>query len=146
MDIIDEVLSTASDPSYVQSAAIRTALTIGKKTLSKYYNKTGESEVYRIAMSTSVAFFESMLFLTSILVLHPRNKLEYFKNKKWDEPSIEAAHALIQDKFNRSYREPDVEENDGTTPTHTNIAVSHSILIPKSRRKCQHFYVHRLQH
>ena len=51
MDLIDKVLTTSSISPSKYSLAIRAALFIGKKTLNKYYNKTGESEVYRIAMS-----------------------------------------------------------------------------------------------
>jgi hypothetical protein len=58
MQFIDNILTTSSDPSSKLSLAIRAALAIGKATLDKYYNKTGESEVYAIAMGT---FF---LFLT----------------------------------------------------------------------------------
>jgi hypothetical protein len=49
MDHIDEYLATTSqDPSY--SEAIRAALALGKRTLNRYYDKTDQSEVYRIAM------------------------------------------------------------------------------------------------
>ena len=51
MDKIDEVLATNSlNPKY--SAAIVAALSIGKKTLNRYYEKTDLSHIYRIAMST----------------------------------------------------------------------------------------------
>jgi len=50
MDHVDSTLATAmQDPTY--SSAICAALAIGKRTLNKYYNKTDQSEVYRIAMS-----------------------------------------------------------------------------------------------
>jgi hypothetical protein len=50
MDHIDEVLTTLSqDPDLEPS--IRGALSLAKKTLNKYYNKTDDSEVYRVAMS-----------------------------------------------------------------------------------------------
>jgi len=50
MDLIDKVLTTSSLSSSKYSIAIRGALTIGKKTLDKYHNKTQESDVYRITM------------------------------------------------------------------------------------------------
>jgi hypothetical protein len=51
MDHIDEVLAMQSlDPSFEPS--IRAAISLAKKTLNLYYNKTDHSEVYRIAMST----------------------------------------------------------------------------------------------
>jgi hypothetical protein len=49
MDHIDTTLtSNIADSSY--SAAIVSALNIGKKTLNRYYSKTDLSETYRIAM------------------------------------------------------------------------------------------------
>jgi|SRR5947208_13718806 hypothetical protein len=56
MDIIDQSLSALSESSSRYSLAIHAALTIGKRTLHKYYNKTRESNVYCIAMSTFVPF------------------------------------------------------------------------------------------
>ena len=51
MDHIDNQLSTdATDSRY--PAAIRAALMMGKRTLYRYYDITGRSEVYRIAMGT----------------------------------------------------------------------------------------------
>jgi hypothetical protein len=52
MEHIDKVLTTSSDSSSKFCLAIRAALTIGKGVLNKYYNKTRESDVYRIAMGT----------------------------------------------------------------------------------------------
>jgi hypothetical protein len=61
MAFINKVLTESSNSSSKLSLPIRAALTIGKRTLSKYYHKTGESEVYRIAMG--------MLFTTSNYVI-----------------------------------------------------------------------------
>ena len=126
MDVINNFLTTSSESPHKYSLAIRAALTIGKRTLSKYYNKTGESEVYRVAMSTLVPFYVQYVFLTVIQVLHPRHKLEYFRRHNWDEPSIEAARNIVQVEFNRSYCKSDVEGDNGTTPSSTNIVVSRS--------------------
>lgn len=52
MDCVDEHLATSAE-SAGYSSAIRAALAIGKKTLNRYYNKTDQSEVYRIAMGKS---------------------------------------------------------------------------------------------
>ena len=49
MDHIDAHLATASSESS-NMMSIRGALTIGKRTLNRYYNKTDQLEVYRIAM------------------------------------------------------------------------------------------------
>lgn len=50
MDHIDKVLATTSN-SHRFSLPIRASLIIGKNTINRYYNKTDQSEVYRIAMS-----------------------------------------------------------------------------------------------
>ena len=57
MDLIDKVLTTSTDSSSKLSVPIRAALMIGKRTLNKYYNKTWDSDVYRIAMGTLLAHF-----------------------------------------------------------------------------------------
>lgn len=55
MDFIDEHLATAAtDDQY--SIAIKAALAIGKTTLNRYYDKTDQSEVFRIAMGTVFSF------------------------------------------------------------------------------------------
>ena len=55
MDHIDETLTNqARDPAIEPS--IRAALSIAKKTLNRYYDKTDDSEVYRIAMSTYLIY------------------------------------------------------------------------------------------
>jgi hypothetical protein len=85
MDIIEKKLTTfARNQQY--HPAIRTAVSLGKKTLNRYYSLTDSSEVYRIAM-----------------VLHPRHKLAYFKNANWESEWIDTAEALICEEFTRSY-------------------------------------------
>ena len=50
MDYIDERFTTDSlDKNY--EPAIRSALDITKRTMNRYYHKTDQSEVYRIAIS-----------------------------------------------------------------------------------------------
>ena len=57
MDHIDKVLASASDSPYKFSIAIWAALVIGKNAMNQYYNKTDQSEVYRIAMGKSSTFY-----------------------------------------------------------------------------------------
>jgi hypothetical protein len=49
MDHIDEILTTQSSNRKLE-ASIRKAVSVAKRTLNKYYDKTDNSEVYRIAM------------------------------------------------------------------------------------------------
>ncbi|KAG6863495.1 hypothetical protein C0991_005417 [Blastosporella zonata] len=77
MDLIDQKLTTASlDPKY--KAALRASVGIAKKTANCYYNKTDESELLCVAM-----------------ILHPRHKLEYFKNNDWPKEWIEMAKKIV---------------------------------------------------
>jgi hypothetical protein len=56
MDAIDEVLATNALSSKY-SAAIQAALSVGKKTLNRYYAKTDLSNTYRIAMGARCPSF-----------------------------------------------------------------------------------------
>jgi hypothetical protein len=59
MDRIDEVLATNTlDARY--SLSIQATLTMGKKTLNRYYSKTDLSEVYRISMGMYLPFYNIM--------------------------------------------------------------------------------------
>jgi hypothetical protein len=66
MDHIDSVLVkaivTSSDKKKIKLlASIKAALSIGKDTLNRYYDKTDHSEVFRIAIGTYFAFFLSLI-------------------------------------------------------------------------------------
>ncbi|KAH9903890.1 uncharacterized protein BXZ73DRAFT_54351, partial [Epithele typhae] len=74
MDHLDEKLTEHALDTGRMTAAVRAAVTLGKKTLNRYYDRTDHTEVYRIAM-----------------VLHPQMKLEYFKTAKWEQDWIDTA-------------------------------------------------------
>jgi hypothetical protein len=44
-----------------------------------------------------------VLILITVLVLHPRHKLHYFKVAGWEAEWIEAAKTLVREEFERSY-------------------------------------------
>ncbi|KAE9387864.1 hypothetical protein BT96DRAFT_777490, partial [Gymnopus androsaceus JB14] len=62
MDAIDEAFASGIVDNHELCAPLRHALSIGKKTLNKYYALTDDLDIYRITM-----------------VLHPSYKLAYFK-------------------------------------------------------------------
>ncbi|TFY76146.1 hypothetical protein EWM64_g7868 [Hericium alpestre] len=94
MDHIDFWLTTdACDSKY--HLAIWASLNVAKCTLNCYYTMTDLSEVYRIAM-----------------VLHPRHKLTYFKNTKWEQDWIDMAREVVQDEYDHSYALREVEGDD----------------------------------
>ena len=102
MDHIDQQLTAFSrDKKYTIS--IRTAVTVAKKTLNRYYSLTDSSEVYRIMMGKLVSLYIYQWLTSLHTVLHPRHKLAYFKNVGWQTDWIEMAEALVCEEFNHSY-------------------------------------------
>jgi hypothetical protein len=114
MDHIDEHLATAAIDNKFP-LAIKAALAIGKKTLNRYYDKTDHSEVFRIAMGmdflTLLHFFSNLL-----LVLHPRHKLQYFKNAGWQDEWIERAEEIVRTEFDLSYGSMDTTSGETRLP------------------------------
>jgi hypothetical protein len=43
-------------------------------------------------------------------VLHPRHKLQYFKNAGWEEEWVETARNIVRDEFDRMYVFMDYDE------------------------------------
>jgi hypothetical protein len=127
MDTIDETLGTNALSSKY-SVAIQAALSIGKKTLNRYYAKTDFSNTYRIAMGMHYSFvFHNCLII--VPVLHPRHKLNYFKNEKWEDDWIEAAKRLVRDEFDLSYNCPPAPQ--GPMPSNK-VCTTRSEYIPHS--------------
>ncbi|KAF5340854.1 hypothetical protein D9758_016602 [Tetrapyrgos nigripes] len=80
------ILNTELDP------AIRTAVSLARVTLNKYYAKT--SDVYRIAM-----------------VLHPRHKLNYFKSElKYSAASLRSLKLIVRGEFDQGYKKELVDD------------------------------------
>lgn len=103
MDHIDEHLATSAT-NRVYALAIKAALAIGKRTLNRYYNQTDHSNVFRIAMGM---YFIILLicysFSYTLVVLHPRHKLEYFRNAGWEKDWVDKAEKIVRDEFDQSY-------------------------------------------
>ena len=61
--------------------------------LDKYYARTDDSVMYQAAMSEHEFSFRPSLHLPidNCSVLHPKHKLEYFRNKKWEQDWIDTA-------------------------------------------------------
>jgi hypothetical protein len=95
MDTIDEVLAiNALFSKY--SVAIHAALSVGKKTLNCYYEKTDFLKTYCIAMGISSFTLHFIIAYCPLLsVLHPHYKLNYFKSAKWEDDWIKAATQLV---------------------------------------------------
>lgn len=109
MDFIDETLNkSALNPSYHHS--VRAAVSLAKRVMNKYYERTDLSDTYRIAMSESFSFLLLLLHCIlimldhSIIVLYPRHKLGYFEDAKWEPDWIATAKHLLYEEFNTNYR------------------------------------------
>jgi len=103
MDHIDEHLATAAlNPDYPM--AIKAALTIGKMTLNRYYNKTDHSEVFCVTMGMICSTIQLTYLTGLILVLHPQHKLEYFEKAGWEKAWVKRAEEIVRTEFERSYK------------------------------------------
>ncbi|EPT02219.1 hypothetical protein FOMPIDRAFT_1102002, partial [Fomitopsis schrenkii] len=87
MDLIDEQLATSAlDPAL--DPAIRVAVSLGKRSINHYYNKSDESAAYRIAM-----------------VLDPRSKLQYFREQAWLDEWITEARTLVRKAYDEDWKD-----------------------------------------
>jgi hypothetical protein len=105
--------------------SIHAVMTLARKKMNRYYSLTDLSDVYRIAM-----------------VLHPRLKLEYFKQRGWEPEWIEVAEELTRERFMARYRDVDGganevaeecsnAEDDGAFSDFANISVVQKV-VPKA--------------
>ncbi|TRM60917.1 hypothetical protein BD626DRAFT_406757, partial [Schizophyllum amplum] len=85
MDELDQCVATMSIQPDIEPA-IRAAAALAKRTLNRYYSLTDQADAYRISM-----------------VLHPRHKLEYFKNIGWSDAWIADAEAVTRSVYNDNY-------------------------------------------
>ncbi|KAK7685245.1 hypothetical protein QCA50_011608 [Cerrena zonata] len=74
MTLLEDAIADSSNHQSVHVAAV-----CGLRVLNKYYSKTDDSVMYRIAM-----------------VLHPRYKLEYFCCQRWEASWIETAEEIAK--------------------------------------------------
>lgn len=120
MDHIDETLTTFSlNAKY--SPAIRAACALGKKTLNRYYSKTDDSIMYRVAMSTYlIILLRAILIRVLRPVLHPSFKQAYFKRAKWPTEWIDTADDVLHTAWYDGYAHlnldtpaPDIEIVEG---------------------------------
>jgi hypothetical protein len=127
MDFIDETLTTQSLKDKEFSPCIRAALTLGKKTLNQYYDKTDNSEVFRIAMSK---YYDIFYFLPihryTCLVLDPRHKLAYFTAAEWEAAWIAAAKAIVHAEYDRKYA-PATTVSKPVSTVPVSFIVEHSV-------------------
>ncbi|KAJ3756098.1 hypothetical protein EV360DRAFT_27865, partial [Lentinula raphanica] len=86
MDIIDESFASGIVNDKDLSAPVRHALTVGKKTLNKYYERTNDSHIYRMA-----------------IILDPSLKLEYFHGAKWPASWVDSAVTVTRDYWERTF-------------------------------------------
>lgn len=101
MDLLDEKLSDDSLNANF-TLPIRAAVNLGKKVINKYYNKTDDTEAYRIAIGK---YYLVLILATNVVavVLHPSHKLEYFKLARWPAEWIKTAEDITREEYRRTY-------------------------------------------
>jgi len=66
------------------------------------------------------------------VVLHPRHKLEYFKNAGWENEWVDTAEGIVRAEFDKSYGSLDASwaEHCGKQRSKTNVrALDHFLLL-----------------
>ncbi|KAE9397309.1 hypothetical protein BT96DRAFT_823537, partial [Gymnopus androsaceus JB14] len=110
MDTINEVFASGIVDNHELCAPLRHALSIGKKTLNKYYALTDDSDIYRITM-----------------VLHPLYKLAYFKTVHWQESLINNAVDVTHKAWTTRYKPSTALESTTAQATVCFYLLSHHI-------------------
>lgn len=100
MDAIDEAFATGIVDQKELCAPLCYALSVGKKTLNKYYSLSDHSHIYRIAMSM-FSYFWTHCLADICLVLHPSLKLTYFQRLSWEKEWVNAAIAVTKNAWDR---------------------------------------------
>ena len=104
MDYIDTTFTTGLLKKEQLDPAIRAAVGLAKRTLNRYYSLTDTSELYCIVMGTYIHFSMALSPVDlSPTVLHPRYKLEYFKQAGWTLEWVATAQNRVHNTFKTSY-------------------------------------------
>jgi hypothetical protein len=93
IDRIDTMLSESSTEPL--TPAVKHGLSFARRVLNKYYSKTDDSNIYRIAM-----------------ILHPQIKLKYFQRHKWSQEWIDTAEAILREEFLKYDKASSGQEQD----------------------------------
>lgn len=111
MDFIDSKLTSNSIDVNLK-ASIRAACALAKKTLNRYYSKTDDSHVYRIAMRMSISSSGPMFAheLAYSSVLNPEYKLEYCKTASWPTDWISTMRELARRTWLDKYASMEFDE------------------------------------
>ena len=63
----------------------------------------------------------------SVLVLHPRYKLQYFKQAKWEQDWIDIATDIVHETYDNHYASRAMEEEDEEGEGEENESTVHSL-------------------
>ncbi|KAJ3818160.1 hypothetical protein F5880DRAFT_1458125, partial [Lentinula raphanica] len=86
MDAIDEILASGILDTQNLSSPVRHALSIGKKTLNKYYALSDDSHIYRMA-----------------IILHPSLKVDYLRKARWLDAWVDSAINVTRENWQRTF-------------------------------------------
>jgi hypothetical protein len=96
---LDEFIDNTSLYPVVRHAALRGLLMV-----NKYYGRTDESILYRIAMSIFINCLLLIYCSQFYLVLHPRYKSSYFLKAGWPRDWIDEAEKITREEWKANYQ------------------------------------------
>jgi hypothetical protein len=113
MDKLDDHLNPSKQPYH---PAIQAAMRLARNKINRYYSMTDRSSAYRIAMGTHLSTLCSRINTAS--VLHPGLKLEYFRQKDWEDEWVDNAEELVREAYCTHYEGKDTAlTTNATTET-----------------------------
>ena len=101
MDRLNSMLNRQTKRAYQHP--IQLAMKLAARKLDRYYSKTDDSAVYRIAMSAYLLCQSFLLCFNILSVLHPGLKLEYFRKHDWQEEWVDVAENLVREEYISNY-------------------------------------------
>ena len=114
--LIDNLTANLEQVSHNEARhiAVRAGALAGGKVLNKYYSKTDDSVIYRLAMCKAFLSLVGSSQLTLHLVMHPRYKLDYFKRNQWPEDWIDTVRRMAREHYTKHYN-PSVVSGEAST-------------------------------
>ena len=77
---------------------------VGLAILNKYYGKTDKFIVYCLAIHMWFVYIHSSI-TNCVLVMHPRLKVEYFKQQNWEPQWIEEVRHIAREHYDLHYKQ-----------------------------------------
>ncbi len=148
MDVLTEFLDRTAD-QHDLLPIIRAAAQRGRAILDKYYSRTDDSIIYRIAMGSSSSHSSVALSIQLIsrllAVLHPAYKLDYFRRHNWPAAWIKVVEDLVREEWETYYKPDDLTSTSSTSQPRPGHRSAQNAAAASSSSLVSSQYMHAIQ-